>query len=568
MSEIPVDPIQEDLKSLKSAVQSLLPILQDFKDLKIKKKLSSENSISYSSLLTMLIKEEIIKDVTYMNFAIKDEISSAKENIEALKHETIEKFEVFQNNLLGLTDNFGQTNENIASIRGHVNKFYDKFDEVQKNLDEKSNTTDLNELRAKSKQFAFQTEVDLLNHELNLKAPREAFDKIEKKIVKIQDQIPGFVKKHDVEEIKSNVKVDIESYLDLNFILQEEFLTYKDIVSAKHQKFEDDFRGMAHRLESFNKSIRENVNKIGQKISSKPWKKDFDRIDKEIVKFSKIGDLKDLENQIFPALLKCQETMHCYGMKIDTFEGILQRYDEILLEKSSKDDVKYIKKQMNLFAKSDDFDSFHTMASNTLSDLKSQLSTITSDLSTIFNQLSTHSSKISSIKKENKEISHVASTLQSIHDSLSQKADKIDFHSLLDRTARKDQVENLIEKTEVIQKQLELGSILNITLCRTLLGNGESSASVVKQRQDVFRKMQGLIGWVNGDEPRVKSTVPWKATPSVRQELYLMKEDSLKLLPRTARNGTARIKMKPKRYTPRPEFVSLDEKTSMNNTII
>ena len=565
---MPVDPIQEDIKFLKSSIQTLIPFLQDFKDLKMKNKISNENSISYSSLLTTVIKEEVLKDLSAINSVNKDQICLVNKQVERYKQETIEKFELFQNNLLGLDGMLSQTNENISSLRGHVNKFYDKFDEIQRSLEEKSGMTDLNEIRMKIKQFAFQSEVDIMNQEIYMKAPRETIDKLHKKIIKIEDQLPSFLKQYEVEDIKSRVKVDIESYLDLNFMIQEDFLTYKDIVHAKHLKFEDDFRGLAHKLETSNKSTKETLNRLSQKLSSKPWKKDVERIDKEMSKFTKISELKDLENSIFPALYKCQETMQGYGKKVDTFEVILQRYDEILLEKSSKDDIKLIWKEIKLLATSEDFESFNSSLTNSLSDTQGQVSVLNSQVLSIFNQLSNQSSKISGLIKDNKETSHVASTLGSISESLSQKADKIDFHTILDRTARRDLFDTLSEKCEIMQKQFELSSILNITLCRTLLGSGESSASVLKQRQDVFRRMQGLVGWVNGDEPRVKSTVPWKATPTVRHDLYLLKEDSLKALPRTARNETARIKMRPKRFTPRPEQISLDEKTSMNNTII
>ena len=565
---MPLDPIQEDIKFLKSSIQSLLPFLQDFKDLKMKKKISFENSISYSSLLTTVIKEEVLKDLNPINSVIKDQISLLNKQVESNKQETIEKFELFKNNLLGLDGLLSQTNENISSLRGHVNKFYDKFDEIKGCLDAKSSVIDLNEIRLKIRQFAHQSEVDIMNQEIGMKAPREAFDKLHKKTIKIEDQLPSFLKRYEVDDIKSGVKVDIESYLDLNFMLQEEFLTYKDIVHAKHLKFEDDFRGLAHKLETSNKSTKENLNRISQKLSSKPWKKDVERIDKEMSQFAKIPELKDLENSVFPALYTCQDTMQKYSKKIDTFEVILQRYDEILLEKSSKDDIKLIWKQIKLLETSEEFESFSSSLKKTLSEMQDQVSVLNSQVVSLFNQLSSQSSKINGLIKENKENSHLASALASITDSLSQKADKIDFHSLLDRTARKDFFDNLSEKCEIIQKQLELSSVLNITLCRTLLGSGESSASVLKQRQDVFRKMQCLVGWVNGDEPRVKSTVPWKATPTVRQELYLLREDSLKALPRTARNGTARIKMRPRRYTPRPELTSLDEKINMNNTII
>lgn len=558
--------LEEELKALKVQVQSLLPILSDFKDLKSKKKIPGD-SLGFTGVLTLVIKEEVLKEVASLNMPIKDKLLNLQEEIEQNRVENIEKHEGVQGSLLGLDQMLSETNENISNIRGHVNKFYDKFDDIKKSFDEKASSVDLNEVKLKCKQFAFQSQVDLITQEMNLKAPREAFDKVNKRIVDFEDMLPGFVRKYEVDEIKSGVKYDIESYLDLNFLLQDEFLTYKDIVHAKQQKYEDDFRGLIHKVDSGNKAVKENLSRFSQKISKKPWKKDIERIDKEMIQFSKVTDLKNLEYSIFPELYKCQETVKHYGDKIDVFEKILLRYDEILLEKSSKDDVKLISEKIRLLMRIDDYEEFYENYEKTLKAFKSEFVEVSSQISSIYSQLSSHSSKLETIKKETRETSHVASQLQSIRDDLCQKADKIDFHSLVDMMGRKEDLSLVTEKCEILQKQLELSTILSHTLCRTLLGTGENTSSLLQQRQDIFRKMQSLVSWVNGDEPRVKSSVPWRATPTVRQELFLSKEESLKQIPRTSRNGTARIKMRPKRYTPRLEFASLDATHNFGNTV-
>jgi uncharacterized coiled-coil protein SlyX len=559
--------LQEEIKMIKGQMMGMMNIVQDFKDLKLRRKISGD-ALGFSAVLMMVIKEELLKEVNMINFNLRDQINELKEVVEINKQETLDKFEGFQGSLLGLDEILSETNENISNIRGHVNKFYDKFDDIRKNFDEKAALTDLNEVKLKCKQFAFQSQVDLMTQELSLKAPRESFDKLHRKVVDFEDTLPSFIKKYEVDEIKTGVKYDIESYLDLNFMLQEDFLTYKDIVHAKHQKFEDDFKGLIHKVESNNKLTKDHLARFSQKLTKKPWKKDVERLDREITSLAKITELKDLEYSIFPALYLCQETVKKYGDKIDEFERILTRYDEILLEKASKDDVKFYSEKLKSFLKSDDFEEFHILYEQQVKDQKYHISEISSQISSINSLMSSHSSKLDRIKKETKETSHVASQLQSIRDDLMQKADKIDFHAVMDMMGRKEDLEKVTEKCEVFQKQFELSSILNFTLCRTLLGSGESTSSLVQQRQDVFRKMQNLVSWVNGDEPRVKSTVPWRVTPTVRQELFLSKEESLKQIPRTARNGTARIKMRPKRFTPRLEFASLDASHNFGNTVL
>ena len=248
-----------------------------------------------------------------------------------------------------------------------------------------------------------------------------------------------------------------------------------------------------NRIETHNKFIKDSIVKTQQKLAKKPWTKETLKISQSLENYSKKTEFRTLEEAVYPMISNTNKKIEQFTLKILEFEKIVQRYDEILLEKASKDDLKYIQTQLPLFTLLDDFTKSKDKTNSKLKQMDLDIESLTSFTKTLEEISSSLSTRLEHIKKENREAANISSMLSGLKEQISEKADKIDFHKLLDSMGNKEEVFRILEKLELFQKQIELGSILNQTLCRTMLSSGESYTTIVKQRNDIYRKMTGLV---------------------------------------------------------------------------
>lgn len=550
--------ILEEIRGLKRSIAPMISFIEELKDLKIKNKIPLTSNIGSLSLLIADVRQQVMNDVFAANYSLKSSLSEVQELFTVNQRDVMDKFDYIHQNLLDFQTLDSQNKESVLSIKGQMAKFHDKMDAFRKDLDEKSSLEDISEIRKKIKLFAFQYDLEALKVEVSEKASRDSMNKLEKRLNRLEGFLDNFIHKSNLDEIEQNIRLKVEAFMDLNCVSRDDFSEFKAYYSMAKLKVDEDLKNLNNKFEVQTKNFRENNAKVQQKLSDKPWKKDNEKIRAEMLGYSKLADFKDFENKINPLIGSYEQKMTIFTSKINEFEIIVERYDEILLEKASKDDIKQIKSQLPTFVTLNNFDEGNKKLTIKTINLTKDLEDLNSTIKSHENTLSSLSNRIESLKKDSKETLNIISILNSVREQISEKADKIDFHKLLDIMGKKENIDKINDRIDCIQKQIELNAILSQTLCRTLIAAGESSSVVVRQRQDVYRKMTGLVGWISGEEPRVKSTVPWRGTPLVKPELYLFREDSLKHLPKSARNNTATIRMRPKRYTPRPMFSSLD----------
>ena len=262
--------VLEELKNLKKSIVPMVSFMNEFRDLKLKNKISVDSHVNIFNLLSSNIREDVLKDVMSLNSTIKESIEETKEMIVNNQKEMYNKFDYFQNNLLEFDALTGQINESVTQVRGHLTKFYDKFDQIKKDVDEKSSVDDLNEIKLRIKHYAFQSDLDSLKLDIFDKAPKDSIERINRALVRLEGNINRFVDKTDLDSIKRELKLEVEAYVDLNYLLREDFASFKEINSLIKQKADDDFKGLIHRFDNQNRMIKDALEKNTAKLKNKP----------------------------------------------------------------------------------------------------------------------------------------------------------------------------------------------------------------------------------------------------------------------------------------------------------
>ncbi|OMJ83563.1 hypothetical protein SteCoe_15471 [Stentor coeruleus] len=543
----------EQTKLLKQMLTPVMSLLQDFRELKVRNRLSPDSNISILSLLTSSIKEDIMKELKKLKSSAKNSIYNVEQNTNNKFKDVYSQIDDVQKNLLNFDALTTQINDSISNVRGHLNTFYDKFDAFKSEIDDRALITEVSEIRLQCKQYALKQNLDDLKLEVFDKATKAYVESIDTRLNHLDTCMGNYIDKNHIEEIKTELKIQAEAYVNFNCLLREEFLSFKDQYASFKLKSEDEIKRLTHKIDIANKQLKESINEVATRLSKSPWKREIEKLDHSISLCAKSSELKQHEENTYPLLNNFSVQVKNCVEKIAKFENIVMRYDEILLDKASKDDIKFLKNQLPLYVTINEFKDENNKIEHKFIWIQDKIETQYSNIKILDTSTHNLSLKYDQLKKEQKEVSDFATSIEKLKETTKEKADKIDIHKLIDTMSTKVQFEELLNKIDIMHKQLELGIILNHTLCRTMLNNGEESSNLFIQRKDIYRKLNGLVNWVTGEEHRIKSLVPSRATPVLKNELYLFKEDSFKNLNKTTynmRNNTARIKIKPKRFTP------------------
>lgn len=543
----------EQIKLVKQMLIPVMSLLQEFRELKVRNRLSPDSNISILSLLTSSIKEDIMKELKKLKSSAKNSLSNVEQNINIRFKDVHSQIDDVQKNMLNFDALTTQINDSISNVRGHLNTFYDKFDAFKSEIDDRALITEVSEIRLRCKQYALKQDLDELKLEVFDKAAKTHVEKIDTRLNHLDTCMGNYIDKNHIEGIKTELKIQAEAYVDLNCLLREEFISFKDQYSSAKFKSEDELKRLTHKIDTANKQLKESINEVATKLAKSPWKREMEKLDYAISLCAKSSELKKHEEDVYPLLNKFSIQVKDCVEKIAKFENVVMRYDEILLDKASKDDIKFLKSQLPLYVTMNEFKDEKDKIEHKFIWMQDEIETLHSSIKILDAATHNLSLRCDQLKKEQKEVSDFATSIEKLKETTKEKADKIDMHKLIDAMGTKSQFENLLSQIEIVHKQVELGIILNYSLCRTMLNNGEESSNLIIQRKDIFRKMSGLVSWVTGEEHRIKSSVPSRATPTLKNELYLFKEESFKNLNKTTyntRNNTARIKMRPKRFTP------------------
>ena len=95
--------------------------------------------------------------------------------------------------------------------------------------------------------------------------------------------------------------------------------------------------------------------------------------------------------------------------------------------------------------------------------------------------------------KENIDVSLLSKTLQDLREVVNRKANKEDIYEIYDIMGRKIEIYSLAESTNVFKKQLELCAVLVLTLCKTLVKNGENPIIIKKTREELLTSLNSLV---------------------------------------------------------------------------
>ncbi|OMJ68465.1 hypothetical protein SteCoe_34072 [Stentor coeruleus] len=348
-----------------------------------------------------------------------------------------------------------------------------------------------------------------------------------------------------LNSFRTKIKEEIQITIDQTSLL----------LQSRIADVEEKFLGLEHRIEAVKKKVSSDnetmirrISEISSLMATKPWMKEISYMNNDLNSKPSFEDLLSMKANIEPKLDELISVASSAQKSIKEFEVIVARMDEILLTKSSKEDIRYLNTL---------FDSYVTQENiqKVLPDLNSRLISLEkfeeyykSSLIALQNE---GCSKISH-KNASKDFSVLFNKVTSISAKLEGKVDKVEILPLLESNEIKEITFRRILDGMLFDFQ-QLAVIHQETL-KTMMRTMDSAEKKNKQRNELLKASEKLVGNITLRISENRNNSPSKSSSFARSSLS----------PEPERIVSASLSRNSNRMSKRQVCISKSNRVSLN----
>lgn len=495
-----IELLKDSNQAIRQELIEFLPILKDFKGLLQRKPLFERSTFVYLSPLAKEIKADIMREVTSKIIGPTEEIRSLKQEIKSALVEVEEKTGGFSDSITNLSDF-------IKELQKHNEILNENIDLMQKNLDDAREDLLLKapyyEITRLVEKLASKATIEDLQNIKELISNCPTSDQVEKLFLDLgilHQQMASFASQDMVKEIEvgliSNVDTKFEQYINIK-TLNDEIDRVVSLIRETNEAIEF----FKNRQEKISTSHKREVEKIQKLLQTRPWTKDIELLSTFIDDKANKKDLEKFKGEVVPQVKYLDEKVNLFSRKIEGFDRVLERYDEIILDKASKVDVFEIKEFLPKLLLSIDFEHFKEIDTKQKQVFDEKLSLAHTSVQEVEEQISKFNAAYKQFKNHFKDFMSKYSSIKDIEYQLDSKADKSDIYAMFDCTSRREEVKLVTQSMEVFHKQLEMSVIFQMVIVKTLLKTNDSGTIKIRQRNDAFSSLNSLFEWISQSIP-------------------------------------------------------------------
>ena len=211
---------------------------------------------------------------------------------------------------------------------------------------------------------------------------------------------------------------------------------------------------------------------------------------------AKIIELQRHKETIKENLFDFEETINKFRNKCENYEKVLERFDEILLEKAAKDDISEIKKYLLLLIKTEDVEIFKNLVKKDFSNIQTDFEKTIEKFKKLENLISEVNSAFRNFKSDNKDNISIKNNIKDLQDLLSSKAEKTDLLSISQNIIKIDEFNLIKNNLDVLHRQLEMQVVISQAALKTMIKSTDSAMTKNKQRLELLRNISNLLNWI------------------------------------------------------------------------
>ncbi|OMJ84565.1 hypothetical protein SteCoe_14305 [Stentor coeruleus] len=327
------------------------------------------------------------------------------------------------------------------------------------------------------------------------------------------------------------------------------------LLQSRIADVEEKFLGLEHRIEAVKKKVSydneimiRRISEISSLIATKPWMKEISYLSNDLNSKPSFEDLLGMKSNIEPKLEELIGVASSAQKSIREFEAIVARMDEILLTKSSKEDIRYLNTLFDSYVTQENLQKIFPDLNSRLISLEQFEEDYKSSLIALQNE---GCCKISH-KNTSKDFSVLFNKVTSISAKLEGKVDKVEILPLLESNEIKEITYRRILDGMLFDFQ-QLAVIHQETL-KTMMRSMDSAEKKNKQRNELLKASEKLVGNITLRISENKNNPPSKSSSFARSSLS----------PEPERNVSTSLSRNSNRMSKRQVCVSKSNRVSLN----
>lgn len=473
-------------------------VLPDFKLLEANVPLFDSN-YKYFSVIFREIKEFVLKEINKNLEPVKfdlHKLTDSLENTKNINKSTFKEHEHAIESLKSKVDNLThETNSTIRAIDGIKDNLEQLREDILGRVTyPEFNVLGMNVETKASKSLLSETE-EFLTEEIKKKVQIPDFEELAMLVKQMQEESKLLA---SIEMVLENDKAE-RNYVDnclLAYVTNEELKYYKADVKFEMVNLNDKIDRTETIQGYTNDAIRKELASLNKAVRKRPWRKDIEIFKMNLQEAAKIIELQKHKEKIIENLDEFKNILHKFGSRCDNYEKVLERFDEILLEKAAKDDISKINKFLPTLAKKQEVTEFQSEVNTTFESVQEKLQETLEQFSKNEVVMSQINAAFRNFKNDNKDNIQIKNSIFDLKCAMESKAEKVDVLSISESIVKKDEFISIRNGHDLLKKQMEMEIAIVHAVMRTMIKSTDSAMTKNKQRLELLRNMNNLMNWV------------------------------------------------------------------------
>lgn len=491
-----------------------------------------------SSNLSSTIEETIKSQFSEF---VQENIIPTIRNIEIQTAIQVSKTNEFYAELKKITDHLGlqlsKANDSISLIKANTSSNLEKLEGTIKLVNKKA---DLFELQVLAREVSTMTPLTTFyqfQEWTQSLASKNEIVRIEKELEKIKDLIRQRPTFDDMQNEDSKVIVDLKSEIS-----KEKTMIVRKIgkVKESNEKNNEKIEMTKSKIQQSNEILSKKIGEVMQFIESKPWSSDLDDCRKEMHKKATRKELKELRSLFDPQLQDVLLRSMDIERDLKEYSDVMARFDEVILTKASKEDVKVIHQIQKSFVNQLTIDPVLTAFTEKFDKVEEKMNSQSKSINELVKELASYSEISAKLKVQSKDYTKMMDSIKSLAEIMKHKADKADIYNMFDIVGYRDDVLALNSAVEKLKDLFTQSVVLQHEAIGTFIPSVDPQMTKNRLRAEIGKNLDLILRKLNStpekneskksvnSKKRLSSVTSIKVETSIDEKLLSSRNSSTK----------------------------------------
>ena len=342
----PITEIKSEIDKIKNLIGDITSFFNEIKDLRRNLHISAESSISVVNIIILAAKEKILKDVNGLVMITEDKLNFFTEETRENTKNLIERLENNKKHSENIEFDIKNLEELIVRQNTIMDRFRKDSETLKKDVNEKVDFLEFLKLQKSLKSYSQSDEVQDLKSKLADFAEKTSIELIKKEIKGINKKISEHSTKTEIGVKFENVEKEMMNKFYENFTSKKVFDEVIHNIDKSLNKHDDDNRAVWKKVDMITEGFKRKIAELFDIINAKPWDAEIKKISLNLDKTVSKEEIKKFFDDFASKFSKIGKNLTEIVAAQNKFESVIERYDEIFLEKASKDDFSFLSKKL------------------------------------------------------------------------------------------------------------------------------------------------------------------------------------------------------------------------------